>query len=821
MRRLLLVLLAVAGLTMLVRGALPCDAFGLQPACYVALLPGPVEDTHTLVEVGAEHAVYSSTGEFLLTTVAVEADLDLAEWLRFSVSPRVEVVPRERLFPPGQDVAEVAEHNAALMQNSQLDATIAALTELGYAVDTAFDGARIEEIQEPSAVDAGQLTEGDVIVAVDGTPVTTNSEVVDLVATRAPGDELTLTVLRGGVERRERLTLIASPDDPDQPRLGVLLSSYLALPLDIHIDAGVIGGPSAGLTFSLGILDLLGPEDLTGGEVIAGHRHHRPRGDGRPDRRHPAEDPRCHLARSGCAAGDGVPRAGREPRRGRRAAPVDRPVTLIPIVDPGRRAGGAGGPPGRSRARRGARAVGTVIARGGAATTGGWLRSRRSGHLRRRRLLRMANSGVVIPLHLAVHVLGLTVAFGLAGYAAVRRGEASVGWLGLLVGGLLLGVSHIATGALLAGDTGWPLYLRAAGYAALAVGAAGRLVGMAAVVAVAPPAAHVAAAIAGAAAALATTRGVLGRGRSVLPLAGGLALWAASDLAVRSDAGLRRGAVDRRVVVGGRVAPPAGTTVAVRPLPRLLPRGPADPGDRARVRVGAGLHHRPPARPAAPARRVDRRPRGAARGGGAARARPQRRAVRRRLARPGARGRVGRRHLHRRAGALDRRLPRHRSVVLVDADDRVVGSWNPMAVPPSRLIDADEAQIVGSALVARALTGSTVSGLVALGDGDLLAVGAAPVSPRDAEDRPQLDQLAGVLVLTRHVTDDRVVSEVQRRAGTQTTAGGRWHRRHLHPLAGGRRRGRDGARRQHPVPRGDGRRRAGVPVRCAARRRRG
>ncbi|MBW3658733.1 MAG: PDZ domain-containing protein [Actinobacteria bacterium] len=270
MRRLLLVLLLVAGATFLTRGLLPCEAFGVQPGCYVALLPGPVEDTLGLVEVGEGVERHTSEGELLLTTVAVESDLDLSEWVRYAISPRVDEVPREQLFPSGEDADQVAARNAALMENSQLDATIAALFELGYEFDTDFDGARVEEIQEPSAVDAGQLAVGDVIVAVAGEEVTSNREVVDLVARRDPGDELRLTRVRDGEPREVSLTLVPSPDDPSLPRLGVLLSSHLELPVDVRIDAGVIGGPSAGLMFTLGIIDLLGEEDLTGGTVVAG-----------------------------------------------------------------------------------------------------------------------------------------------------------------------------------------------------------------------------------------------------------------------------------------------------------------------------------------------------------------------------------------------------------------------------------------------------------------------------------------------------------------------------------------------------------------------
>ena len=117
-----------------------------------------------------------------------------------------------------------------------------------------------------------------------------------------------------------------------------------------------------------------------------------------------------------------------------------------------------------------------------------------------------------VPLHLAVHVLGLAVAASLAWYAAARRSSAGATWAGLTFGGLLLAASHAVTGALVANDLAWPVFLRAAGYAALAVGSAGGIVGAVVVIA-APPGAYVAAAVAGGAAALASLRGVLGQRR--------------------------------------------------------------------------------------------------------------------------------------------------------------------------------------------------------------------------------------------------------------------------------------------------------------------
>jgi Lon-like protease len=110
-----------------------------------------------------------------------------------------------------------------------------------------------------------------VIVAVGGVEVADASGAVEQVRTRAPGDEVELTV-EGADGGTRAVTVVygPNPDDPSAPYVGVLLRSVLDLPVDVTIDAGVIGGPSAGLMFALGVLELLGEEDLTGGAVVAG-----------------------------------------------------------------------------------------------------------------------------------------------------------------------------------------------------------------------------------------------------------------------------------------------------------------------------------------------------------------------------------------------------------------------------------------------------------------------------------------------------------------------------------------------------------------------
>ncbi len=269
MRRLLLVLLLVAGLTAIGRGVVPCDTFQAQPGCYVALLPGPTEDALQVTQVtGIE--TFPSRGELLLTTVAVQADVSFFQWVANAVNPGVDQVDRDRIFPPGSDDDQVRQQNVVAMEESQYDATLAALAYLGYDLDEVFDGAEIVEVMTPTSIVDGQLEAGDIIVAVEGEATLSNSAVGDAVRARSVGDTIAVTFLRGGQERTTEVELVANPEDASIPLMGVLLTSHLDLPVDVTIDAGAIGGPSAGLAFSLAIIDLLGEEDLTGGAVVAG-----------------------------------------------------------------------------------------------------------------------------------------------------------------------------------------------------------------------------------------------------------------------------------------------------------------------------------------------------------------------------------------------------------------------------------------------------------------------------------------------------------------------------------------------------------------------
>lgn len=267
MRRLLLVLLLLSGTVAVVEGIVPCDVADVAPDCYVALRPGPTEDALSLVEIPGE-TTSESEGELLLTTVLVQSDLSLGDVWELRGDPTSRRVDRSLYFPEDVDEEVTREQFSAQMQESTQAAAVAALRQLGYELTPT--GIRVVALVPDGPTD-GVVTEDEVLLGIAGQDVADVEELLAVLDGLAPGDEVTLDVEtpEGDVEQRS-VVLGQNPDDAARPFLGLLLVTRIDVPLEIDIDAGRIGGPSAGLMFALSIVDRLSPEDLTGGKVIAG-----------------------------------------------------------------------------------------------------------------------------------------------------------------------------------------------------------------------------------------------------------------------------------------------------------------------------------------------------------------------------------------------------------------------------------------------------------------------------------------------------------------------------------------------------------------------
>ena len=175
---------------------------------------------------------------------------------------------------------EIQQANTADFQQSEDSAELAALHFLGKPV--ALTVSKVT----PDGPAAGALQEGDVLVKIGDTPVTTITGVQDTVGAIAPGTAIDVTVLREGVETVVPVTVGARPNKPESGYLGVTPSEVPDVPFTVQFNLADIGGPSAGLMFTLALVDKLTPGGAQRRKVRSRNGHHRLRRRGRSDRRH-------------------------------------------------------------------------------------------------------------------------------------------------------------------------------------------------------------------------------------------------------------------------------------------------------------------------------------------------------------------------------------------------------------------------------------------------------------------------------------------------------------------------------------------------------
>jgi PDZ domain-containing protein len=235
---------------------------------YYSLGPGPSVNVLGLIDVAGGAKTYPSRGKLLITTVSVSVStVNLWDALVAWVDPNETLVPRSALIPAGLTDRDVDIENRLEMDESKLNAEIAAFRALGFPV-TSVPGARVVAVNEGLPA-FGHLRAHDVIVSVDGVRVATEQAAVDQLRRHKPGDRVTIGFIRGTKHLSATMKTVASPDKPVHALIGVQLAPAYHLPRDIQIDTQDIVGPSGGLIFALAIYDAFTPADLTGGHIIA------------------------------------------------------------------------------------------------------------------------------------------------------------------------------------------------------------------------------------------------------------------------------------------------------------------------------------------------------------------------------------------------------------------------------------------------------------------------------------------------------------------------------------------------------------------------
>jgi PDZ domain-containing protein len=242
------------------------------PLSYVVYRPGVT--VNVLGKDGGEPIVqiegapsYPDKGQLRMVTVSVtspETKLRLPSILAAWINRRNAVYPFDSIYTTDETNDDSRAEGAAQMASSQDVATAVALRETGVEVPEVTVIAGTVEGQPADGV----LEAGDIVVSVDGTPTTSSDQLVKQIQATPSGETLTFVIKRDGKELTKKVT----PVEVDGvQKIGASLSVGYDLPIDVTINIDpTIGGPSAGLIFSLSIYDSLTPGELTGRKPIAG-----------------------------------------------------------------------------------------------------------------------------------------------------------------------------------------------------------------------------------------------------------------------------------------------------------------------------------------------------------------------------------------------------------------------------------------------------------------------------------------------------------------------------------------------------------------------
>ncbi|MGW8888765.1 YlbL family protein [Streptomyces sp. NPDC055749] len=258
----------------------------LIPVRYSEMSPGPTVNTlgdargEPVLQISGRKT-YPTTGHLNMTTVRVtgaDYEMNIVEAVYGWLAHDSVVVPHDTLYPDGKTEEESTQENAEEFSQSQESAKVAALEELDIPVSSRVV---VSTVIKGSPAQ-GRLHAGDVIKAVDGTVVKQPEDVAKLVTKHKPGQDVTFTIVpakeaaaaeKAGKEPRSTEKIVITTEKaPKENRaiVGIQAGTDHTFPFEIDIKLADVGGPSAGLMFSLGIIDKLTPGNLTGGKFIAG-----------------------------------------------------------------------------------------------------------------------------------------------------------------------------------------------------------------------------------------------------------------------------------------------------------------------------------------------------------------------------------------------------------------------------------------------------------------------------------------------------------------------------------------------------------------------
>jgi Lon-like protease len=256
--------LAVTGAVLLAIAAL---LLWLVPSNEYIFLPDRAHAVAPLVKVQGGKKTDDGGGIYFVDIFVRKATL--LERLWPGIHEGATLVPASDVVPKGVSESQRVQADRREMTRSQQIAAAVAERAAGYHVIANPTGVLIEQVAGDAPA-AGILQPTDVVVAADGQRVRVPADLRRVVGAHTPGTTVRLSVRRGSALKQLVVKTVADPAQKGRAIIGVIVdqAAFIKLPRRVEIDAGSVGGPSAGLAFALDVLEQLG-RDVDHGRKIA------------------------------------------------------------------------------------------------------------------------------------------------------------------------------------------------------------------------------------------------------------------------------------------------------------------------------------------------------------------------------------------------------------------------------------------------------------------------------------------------------------------------------------------------------------------------
>jgi Lon-like protease len=260
----------IAGGTLLALLIATAIVLYLVPSDDYILLPDRAHPVAPLVEVKGGHDPTGPGGIYFVDVFERRASLfeSLFPWIHKGAT----LVPAKLIVPPGVSDKAVRQADLRAMTISQRVAAAVALKQLGYKVVAKPSGVIVAALDSTSHA-VGKLHPGDVITKVNGAPTPTIASLRRQLAKVKPGETVRLDIVRptSASGTTDLVVMVKTSAAGRRAIVGFApdQAAEIRLPIKVSIDAGNVGGPSAGLAFALEVMEELGRKVDHGYRVAA------------------------------------------------------------------------------------------------------------------------------------------------------------------------------------------------------------------------------------------------------------------------------------------------------------------------------------------------------------------------------------------------------------------------------------------------------------------------------------------------------------------------------------------------------------------------